>query len=253
MSNQPDKQPTPDGRNDSNSSPSPSGTSERLVMVMPADPPERPQAKPERSQGSVIAGMLYADAVRQRIGELVALGHLPQSAVVYAADLFERFRPRDPFEEMLIIQAIVTHARALHLNHLATRQERPVTLRTVNEYADRASNTFRRLMLALAEYRRPPRPAASFTAIGQANLAHQQVVVNNEKQQVEKPTNELGFAPTDARQAALPPERRGAAVASGARAEDQAVGTFHRAKNARGQAAVEPERGEARGAVGPGG
>ena len=180
--------------------------------------------------------MLYADAVAQKIGHLVSIGHLPQSAAAYAADLFNRLAPRDPFEEMLIIQAIVTHARALHLNHLATRQDRPTTLRTVNEYADRASNTYRRLMLAFAEYRRPPRPPANFTAIGQANLAQQQVVVNNEKPQNEKTSNELGYGSVTAggQQAALPTDTPRAVVAPGERPLGEAVDPINRAEDSRG-------------------
>ena len=65
------------------------------------------------------------------------------------------------------------------------------SIRTIHEYADRASNTFRRLMLILAEYRKPPRVGDSFTAIGQANIAGQQVVVNG-GQENGNATNEQG-------------------------------------------------------------
>jgi hypothetical protein len=161
--------------------------------------------------------------------------------------------PRDALEEMLIIQAIVTHARALHLNHLATRQERPITVRTVNEYADRASNTYRRLMLALAEYRRPPRPAANFTAIGQANVAQQQVVVNHENPQGGKAANEVGCPGRTEAPPRLSADSRGAEIAPGSGAGREAVDPVHGPEDRRGQAAVQPERGEARGPVGPGG
>ncbi len=215
------------------------GTSTRgdYRMELPPDqvlPPGRsvlvlPEPAIGRSQSGVVAGVLYADAVNQRIGALVAIGHLPQSAASYAIDLFNRLEPRDPLEEMLIIQAIVTHARAMHLNHTATRQERPITLQTVNEYADRASNTYRRLMLALAEYRRPPRPPANFTAIGQANLAQQQVVMNHEKAQTEKTANELGCPGQPAQPPRLPADSRGIEIAAGSCPAGEAVDTVHRA------------------------
>jgi hypothetical protein len=94
---------------------------------------------------------------------------------------------------MLVVQLVLTHARVLHLSDLANRQQGMEQIRTVHEYTDRASNTFRRLMLTLAEYRRPP-SATSFTAIRQANIANQQVVQNHENFGT-KATNEQGFTP----------------------------------------------------------
>jgi hypothetical protein len=90
--------------------------------------------------------------MRQRI-----VGMLPeplaQSSMLYVDDLIERMAPRDPAEEMLVVQLVLTHARVLYLTDVANRQERLESIRTVHEYADRASNTYRRLMLALADYR----------------------------------------------------------------------------------------------------
>lgn len=95
---------------------------------------------------------------------------LDKSAVTYADDLIQRMAPRDPLEEMLVVQALMAHARVLHLTDLANRQTDLDSIRIMNEYAYKASNTFRRLMLALPEYRRSPRSGHTFTAIKHANI-----------------------------------------------------------------------------------
>lgn len=91
---------------------------------------------------------------------------------------------------------LFTHARLVHLSSLANKQTRVEWAAMMNAAADRAANTFRRQMLALAEYRRPSRRAGgdSFTAIGQANIAAQQVIQNNAPGIHEKATNEQGLA-----------------------------------------------------------
>jgi hypothetical protein len=93
----------------------------------------------------------------------------------YAQDLIARFGPRDPIEEMMVSQMVVTHGRLLQLTSMAVNQTNLKWAQLMNDAADRASNTFRRLVLALADYRNPRR-GNSFTAIGQANIAQQQIV-----------------------------------------------------------------------------
>ena len=97
-----------------------------------------------------------------------------------ALELVERMKPRDPLEEMLVTQCLWAHSRVAHLSMLANQQTDVETLQQVNDSADTASNTFRRLMLALVEYRRPLKMGDNFTAIKQANIANQQVVHNAE-------------------------------------------------------------------------
>ncbi len=143
--------------------------------------------------GKAIAGVVYANALRQRIAGMFP-GPMGQSAMLYVDDLIERMAPRDPAEEMLVVQLVLTHARVLHLTDAANRQERLESIRTVHEYADRASNTYRRLMLALAEYRRPARTGDTFAVVKQTNIAAQQVIQNHEKSTA-KATNEQGFKP----------------------------------------------------------
>lgn len=207
-------------------------------------------SKPEAARalfGHFLPAAVYANAT----GELVAgmLGNLDAkpAAVRYADDLLTRMNPRDPMEEMLIAQALMAHARVMHLSSLANQQTDTEALRTVNEYADRATNTFRRLMLALAEYRRPLRAGDSFTTIKQANIAGQQVVMNADHLAKENTTNEEGSTHAQANQhapkspEALPADARGAGVPPGHGGPRAALGAVHRAADGRGQG---PEPGE---------
>ncbi len=162
-----------------------------LVVRVTGDPNKEPHAAREIHRNA-IAGAVYANAIKQRIGAMLP-DSIAQSAMLYVDDLIERMSPRDPAEEMLVIQLVLTQARVLHLTDMANRQQGLEQIRTLHEYTDRASNTYRRLMLTLADYRRPP-AATSFTAIRQANIAKQQVVQNHENFGT-KATNEQGCTP----------------------------------------------------------
>ena len=109
----------------------------------------------------------------------------------------------------------MTHERVLYLNRLATEQTRLDSVRIVNEYPDKASNTYRRQILALAEYRRPPRRGDFYAAIQQANIAGQQVIQNNEPSQTENPTNEQASTRPDDGPQALPAHAGGTGLSSG--------------------------------------
>lgn len=103
----------------------------------------------------------------------------------------EKMAPRDPVEEMLVSQLMLIHGRVVRLSHLAQQQLDYDQIRNINELADRASNTYRKLALALAEYRRPAK-GSSVTEIQQANIANQQVVMNGCTHEPENATNEQG-------------------------------------------------------------
>lgn len=107
------------------------------------------------------------------------------TAIPCALRLVEQQNPKDPLEKLAVIQAVWTYARHARLAQLASRQNNVKALQAINEACDRAANTYRRLMLAIAEYRRPP-AAESPMAIRQANIAQQQVVQNVEKFAVRK-------------------------------------------------------------------
>ncbi|MCC7388134.1 MAG: hypothetical protein IT431_05130 [Phycisphaerales bacterium] len=207
--------------------------------------PATNKAAARKLYGPGLGGMVFGNAVRQRIGKLCNGVDLADGGCNFIEDMLDRMGPRDPLEEMLIIQAALAHARVLHLSEYANRQERLESIRTVNEYADRASNTFRRAMLALAEYRRPPRAPGNFTAIGQANIAAQQVVSNGEIRVDRNTTNEQGSEPVRGPQS-LPADAGGAGILAGLGLPREAVGAVHGPEDARGQGPEPDERLAAR-------
>ena len=216
----PDRTPAPDTRH----LPTP--------FSLPGNPATN-KAAARKLYGVGLGGMAFGVALQQRMGKHCDGVDLADAGCNFIEDMVERMNPRDPMEEMLVIQAALAHARVLHLSESANRQERLTTIRTVNEYADRASNTFRRLMLALAEYRRPPRSGDNFTAIRQANIAGQQVVMHGETRPIEKATNEQGQEPGSGPQS-LPADAGGAGVLAGLSSPREAMGAIHGAEVARG-------------------
>ena len=190
--------------------------------------PDADPAFAREVHGKAMAGIVYANALTHRIAKMFPKS-LTKSALVYMDDLIKRMAPRDPVEEMLVVQMLLTHARVLHLTDWANRQESLEKLRGVNECADRASNTYRRLMLALPEYRHPP-SMSSFTAIGQANFATQQLIQTNEAGTT---TNEQGC---EAHQAPLlSADTSGPLVAPDFGAEREAVAAINGALHTRRQ------------------
>lgn len=139
--------------------------------------------------GRVVPGGVYRAALEPLLGE--TLETLPEPSF-YAQSVIANMAPRDAAEEMLIAQLLFAHARVMRLTEMANRQTGVDAMRVVHEYADRASNTYRRLMLALAEYRRPPRAGDTFAVVKQANIAGQQVIQNHENSTTIK-TNEQGI------------------------------------------------------------
>jgi hypothetical protein len=136
----------------------------------------------------VIPGIVYQTALKPMTGD-----DRPDAGV-YARDVIERMAPRDAAEEMLVAQLLFAHARVMRLTEIANQQTGIDSIRVVHEYADRASNTYRRLMLALAEYRRPPRTGDTFAVVKQTNIAGQQVIQNHENSTTNA-TNEQGCKP----------------------------------------------------------
>lgn len=187
-------------------------------------------------------GLIYRNAVHERLGPLFDQMNISQSAFTYVADVMDRMAPRDPLEEMLVAQAMCAHARVFHLTDLANKQTSLANVKTVNEYADKASNTYRRPMLALAEYRKPPKAGDTYTAIKNANIAGQQVVVNGEPRSPdrdENTTNEQGYHDADTPASSkspqgLPTEPGGARVPPSLRRPDKALGAIHRPEDGNG-------------------
>jgi hypothetical protein len=132
------------------------------VVELARKDPKVLQAIHNQAFGAWVMGQLYGN------DEL-----LKETAPEYVFDALSEMRPRDVFERLLVHQCLWTHVRIGQLSQLAGQQKNRDSLRIVNEAADRALNTFRRMMLAFAEYR-SPRPAPSF--VKQQNLAQNMAV-----------------------------------------------------------------------------
>jgi hypothetical protein len=199
-----------------------------FTLRLSGDPDTDPEAAGDL-HGPVMAGLAYREALAGDLTGMYGDFDLTESAMLHARRVMERMAPRDPVEEMLVAQLLATHARVMRLNWLANKQESYHGIKTITEYADRATNTYRRQMLALAEYRKPPRAGDSFTAIRQANVAQNQVVVNGDSERPENATNEQGSGgePTPA----LPADARRAGIVACKRGEGEAVGAGHRAED----------------------
>lgn len=101
-----------------------------------------------------------------------------ETAIDYVKDTVERMHSRDELERMLIEQSLWLHARIARLSVQAANSTGEKSVRTLNEAADRATNAFRRHLLALKEYRSARRPKV-FMPIRSAhigNVAGQQIV-----------------------------------------------------------------------------
>jgi len=150
---------------------------------------------------NVVTGTIIGDTV---FGETVSDGaDLRVTTQCFVDGCMERIAPRDPVEEMLVSQLLMTHARVVRLSHLAQQKLSYDEIKNINELADRASNTYRRLMLGLAEYRRPAR-GTPINEIQQANIANQQVVMNGCTHERENATNEQGCSDTTPSASILP-------------------------------------------------
>ncbi len=233
--------------------PAPKPVRRRPTLRLSGDPHTDPKAAGQ-VHGMGLAAVVYGSGMDQRLRAPFVGLDLRATGLVHVRDVMERMAPRDPAEEMLVAQLLTTHARVMHLSELANRQTNLGPVRTLNEYADRASNTYRRLMLALAEYRRPPRTGDSFTAIRQTNIAGQQVVQTHENRPPTNATNEQGCTPSPAKvPAALPADSGRPDVLAGLRRPREAVDQVHRPSDLRGQGPVADEREQARRTVRRGG
>jgi hypothetical protein len=197
-----------------------------------AEQPNPPAKQPNLDKLKLLHVPLIGQHVyRNQLQTFARSDDLDKSTLQYISDILTGMKPRDAFEEMLIMQALWTHNRVAQLSSFVGAQKNVKWSQHMHDAADRASNTFRRLMLALAEYRRPPRSDA-FMAIKQANLAQQQVVQNVEKQisQNVPASNEKGL-PSGSPAAALPSDASRPDIPSFVRPIGQALATSDRAAN----------------------
>ena len=155
----------------------------------------------------------------------------------YPADVIADLKPQDSLDEMLIHQALCIQERMKYLSLMATQQIDAKSMMQVSEAADRAANTFRRIVLAYDERRRPPQQSGSYTRIGQANFATQQVVQNGEadKRIPRNIANEQGSTGEQAQHGSqqtdlLPEQGREGITAGGGHAEST-LASEHRPEN----------------------
>jgi hypothetical protein len=172
-------------------------------------------------------------------------------AARYLADTLKRMKAADPVEEMLVTQMVWTHARLSRLTRISSQQSTKV-LSAIAEACDSASNTYRRLMLALVEYRNPKRNAATITSVRQTNIAEQQVIQQQNataaaeaaaqpEKENEKGSNKKGSA-EPAAAAALLPDGSGAGFVAEFGTAGEAVAVDAGAADGRGQGQEQPQR-----------
>lgn len=147
------------------------------ALRLPAAPADAtPAAAAVHYHRDVLLTGVYYRVLAHSIEKMFPSPELRQSCLAFVTDTIRRAEPQDPMEEMLISQMLLAHLRSLHMTFLSGGSQHTEDIGALAQHAERASNTYRRLMLALAEYRRPAH--RSFTAIAQANVAQQQIVAN---------------------------------------------------------------------------
>lgn len=181
---------------------------------------------------------------------------LRDSAQAYMSDLQTRMRPRDALEILLIEQMAWTHHRLARLtcNAAAALKNPSINQAVVKRLAiildacDRTTNTFRRQLLAFAEYREPRR--ALFAK--HANLANQQIVQQDfsENSKSRKKTNELEKKHARKALPALGPGTSGAQQSSTAdRSRPRSLAVLNGTKNSGRKKTIGDERSKARSSV----
>lgn len=109
----------------------------------------RKQAK--AMHGKAMPNALYASSLMN-----LMKGRFDENAKLYAQTVHEEMNPRDPAEAMLISQMLFAHAQVQHLTNLLGARPSVEGIRVIAEYTKKASNTYRRHMLAHAEKWRQP-------------------------------------------------------------------------------------------------
>jgi hypothetical protein len=135
--------------------------------------------------GHGVGGTVYEYMLLRGISAVAGLKMpllLSTTAMDHTKAVIQCMECRDPFEAMIVTQALWTHARLAHLNLLACQQQHVDHLKVINDACDKASNTYRRQMLGLAEYRRASRSS-------KANDLIVQITTGN----IENATNEQGI------------------------------------------------------------
>ena len=211
----------------------------REIITLPAD-----RAAQQQAVRDVFVNMVGANVLSKQMHGFIGDGDgktNPAAAELYIEAIRESVNPSDAIEEMLVVQMAWTHARLAKLSTIAVNQEQTRNVRVINDACDRAASTFRRQLLALAEYRRPAQPG-NFVAIRHANVANNQVIANGTEPNPQNriASNEQGSTP------ALPPVAGGIELPAGDGTEKQAVAEKHRPQDRNREGPIQAERDEAR-------
>jgi hypothetical protein len=99
-------------------------------------------------------------------------------------DFSEKMKPRDALDLFSLEQLYLHHFRAIGLCAKASNEPDIEKGKILHEAANSASNAYRRLMQSFDECRKPLRQ--SIVAIGQTNVANQQVVQNIQSDEQKK-------------------------------------------------------------------
>jgi hypothetical protein len=162
-----------------------------------------------------------------------------------ATEFLRKLDPQDPIEQMLGEQILWMYARLAHLNYFATLQTKLAPMQILHTAADRLANTVRRHMMAFADYRNPGRKR--FTAVRQANFAHQQIVTNTSTAgpvQLHDPP--IARSIPDARETILPSLQPGPGSAAQKHCPAQTLADDPRPADGSGQEAFQPKPSDPR-------
>lgn len=197
--------------------------------------------------GSILTGGIYHSLLHYLVNDVWGSGtslsnSTTATSVLAAGDFLRMMKPRDAMEELLLSQVLWTHGRIALLTNAMAYKRDVDDLARLGEMIERASNTFRRQMLTLAEYRRPAAVRGPVTSIEQANIAGQQIIMNQGAKENENTTNEqgcsavpiVGALPAGGREAALSVDTSGARSAAGVSLPCEALEPVDRPQNRRG-------------------
>src|SRR5665213_1911314 len=111
-----------------------------------ADPNDKKLITDERARREKLEKMhtllIGYHVYRRQLNQGIATD-MDDTAISYVLDTMSRMNTRDPFEEMLVIQALWSHARLARLHGIANQQTNPDHLQIVHAACDGAANTAR--------------------------------------------------------------------------------------------------------------
>jgi hypothetical protein len=160
----------------------------------------------------------------------------------------QQMHAKDALERLAHSQILMAHARTAWLTRLATRQTDVNALAIILEACDRASSTFVKLMRATSEYHQPKSPSTN-VSIGQANVAHQQIVQNVQRQEGRENAERTKMEGKGAFDAGvISAVAQGVDIPEGRNPEKSTVEKEHGPNNSRGESRGIDECAQARGA-----